>query len=251
MCSIVILKQSNSEWPLIIGANRDEMKDRESLTPGRHWEDRPHVFAGKDLIAGGTWLGINDYGLAVGIMNRMNSLGPLDNKRSRGELVLDALDHADASEALNAMIEIQKDSYRGFNMLIADNINAYWIKSDEEQEVIEYFNIPDGLSMITAYDRNDLKSKRIKTYLSKFALSLEPNPSKGEWQDWEMLLGSTYSEDKNPLSAMCVKTDMGFQTVSSTLIALPSFQPKGAKQKPVYKFANGSPDLSSYTELDP
>ena len=42
-------------------------------------------------------------------MNRMNSLGPMDNKRSRGELVLDALDHADASEALNSIIEIEKD----------------------------------------------------------------------------------------------------------------------------------------------
>ena len=60
------------------------------------------------------------------------------------------------------MIEIDKNSYRGFNMFIADNLNAYWIKSDEESESIEYFNIPDGLSMITAYDRNDLSSNRIK-----------------------------------------------------------------------------------------
>ena len=62
MCSIVILKQSNNEWPLILGANRDEMAVRKSLSPGRHWEDRPHIIAGKDLSAGGTWLGINDYG---------------------------------------------------------------------------------------------------------------------------------------------------------------------------------------------
>ena len=130
------------------------------------------------MTAGGTWIGINDFGVVAAIMNRMNSLGPMDNKRSRGELVLDALDHADASEALNAIIEIEKDSYRGFNMFIADNLNAYWIKSDEKNSVIEYFNIPDGLSIITAYDRNDLNSKRIKTYLSKFALSLIQNQVK-------------------------------------------------------------------------
>ena len=47
-----------------------------------------------------------------------------------------------------------------------------------------------------------------------------------------MLLGSTYSDNNDPLSAMCVKTDMGFQTVSSTLIALPSFQPKMGSAKP-------------------
>ena len=161
MCSIVILRQSDSEWPLIIGANRDEMVSRKCLPPGKHWDDRPHVFAGKDLEAGGTWLGINDYGVVCGIMNRINTLGTDPNKRSRGELVLDALDHADANESLNAIVEIEKNSYRGFNMLIADNTNAYWIKSSEDSEVIEYFNIPDGLSMITAYDRNDIDSKRI------------------------------------------------------------------------------------------
>ena len=119
MCSIVILKQSDSEWPIIIGANRDEMSNRDALPPGRHLDDRPHIFSGKDMTAGGTWIGINDFGVVAAIMNRMNSLGPMDNKRSRGELVLDALDHADASEALNAIIEIEKDSYRGFNMFLS------------------------------------------------------------------------------------------------------------------------------------
>ena len=38
MCSIVILKQSDSEWPIIIGANRDEMINRDALPPGRHWD---------------------------------------------------------------------------------------------------------------------------------------------------------------------------------------------------------------------
>ena len=250
MCSIVILKQSDKEWPLILGANRDEMADRESLTPGRHWDDRPHIIAGKDLSAGGTWLGINDYGLVAAIMNRMNTLGPASDKRSRGELVLDALEHADASESLNAMIEIEKNSYRGFNMFIADNLNAYWIKSDEGSESIEYFNIPDGLSMITAYDRNDLSSDRIKNYLEKFSLSNQPNPSKQEWQDWEMLLGSTYSKNNDPLSAMCVKTDIGFQTVSSSLIALPTYQPNYRKNTPVYKYANGSPDTTQYFDIE-
>ena len=91
MCSIVILRQSDNEWPLIIGANRDEMASRKCLPPGRHWDDRPHVFAGKDLEAGGTWLGINNEGVVAAIMNRMDTLGPMEDKRSRGELVLEAL----------------------------------------------------------------------------------------------------------------------------------------------------------------
>jgi len=250
MCSIIILRQSDSEWPLIIGANRDEMSSRQCLPPGRHWEDRPNIFAGKDLEAGGSWLGINDDGVVAAIMNRMDSLGPMENKRTRGELVLEALDHSDASESLNALIEIEKDSFRGFNMVIADNLNAYWIKSDEDTSFIEYFNLPDGLSMITAYDRNDLSSGRIKNYLSKFSLATIPQPNKDEWQDWETLLGSTYSNDNNPLSAMCIKTNMGFQTVSSCLVAVPGFQPKLGFKKPIFRYANGSPDLHHYDDLE-
>tara|TARA_B100001769_G_C21988061_1_gene531105 strand:- start:131 stop:886 length:756 start_codon:yes stop_codon:yes gene_type:complete len=249
MCSIVILRQSDSEWPLIIGANRDEMVSRQCLPPGKHWDDRPHVFAGKDLEAGGSWLGINDEGVVVAIMNRMDTLGPMEDKRSRGELVLEALDHADASESLNALIEIEKDSYRGFNMFIGDNLNAYWIKSDEGSSFIEYFNLPEGLSMITAYDRNDISSGRIKNYLSKFSLAAAPEPSSNEWQDWETLLGSTYCQNNEPLTAMCIKTDIGFQTVSSCLIAIPGFQPRLGKKKPIFKYANGSPDLNSFKEL--
>jgi len=250
MCSIIILRQSDNEWPLIIGANRDEMANRKCLPPGRHWEDRPHVFGGKDLEAGGTWLGINNEGVVAAIMNRVDTLGPMEDKRSRGELVLEALDHSDSSESLNAIIEIEKDSYRGFNMFIGDNLNAYWIKSDENSSFIEYFNVPDGLSMITAYDRNDISSDRIKNYLSKFSLATIPQPSKEEWQDWETLLGSTYSNNNEPLSAMCIKTDIGFQTVSSSLIAVPGFQPSHASKKPIFRYANGSPDLHAYEELE-
>lgn len=250
MCSIILLRQSDSEWPIVIGANRDEMSDRKSLPPSRHWEDRPYIFAGKDLEAGGTWLGINDYGVVCGIMNRINTLGPDPDMRSRGELVLDALDHADANESLNAIVEIEKSSYKGFNMLIADNVNAYWIKSSDESDVVEYFNIPDGLSMITAYDRNDINSKRIKNYLSKFSIAEIPDPSTDNWMDWEMLLGSTYSDDDDPLSAMCVKTNIGFNTVSSCLIALPGFQPEPVIKKPKFKFANGSPDNAKFEDFD-
>ena len=183
-------------------------------------------------------------------MNRINTLGTDPNKRSRGELVLDALDHADANESLNAIVEIEKNSYRGFNMLIADNTNAYWIKSSEDSEVIEYFNIPEGLSMITAYDRNDINSKRIKNYLSKFSMAETPDPSSDTWMDWEMLLGSTYSDDNDPLSAMCVRTEMGFNTVSSCLIALPGLQPNPIIKKPKFKFANGSPDNAKFEDVE-
>ena len=60
MCTLVILRRPDHPWPVMIGANRDEMIGRPWLPPARHWPDRPEVVAGHDELAGGSWLGIND-----------------------------------------------------------------------------------------------------------------------------------------------------------------------------------------------
>ena len=99
MCTVVVLRRPADSWPLILAANRDEMRDRPWHPPGRHWPDRPEVVAGRDALAGGSWLGLNDQGVVAGVLNRYGSLGPQDGMRSRGELVLEALDHADAARA--------------------------------------------------------------------------------------------------------------------------------------------------------
>src|SRR3981189_2346500 len=88
MCTLVILRRPEHDWPVIIGANRDEMIDRPAKPPGRHWADRAEVVAGLDLLAGGSWLGINDWGVAAAVLNRHGSLGPAAGLRSRGEIVL-------------------------------------------------------------------------------------------------------------------------------------------------------------------
>ena len=74
MCTLVILRRPDHSWPVLIGANRDEMIDRASKPPGRHWPDRPELVAGLDLLAGGSWLGINDWGVAAAVLNRHGSL---------------------------------------------------------------------------------------------------------------------------------------------------------------------------------
>src|SRR5215469_14963312 len=70
MCSVVIMLRPGHDWPVLLAANRDEMKDRPWLPPGRHWPERPWVVACLDCKAGGSWLGLNDHGLVAGVMNR-------------------------------------------------------------------------------------------------------------------------------------------------------------------------------------
>ena len=67
-------------------------------------------------------------GVMAAIMNRPGSLGPAEGVRSRGELPLEALDHADASEAAKALSAIEARSYRAFNLVIADDRHAFWLK---------------------------------------------------------------------------------------------------------------------------
>ena len=105
MCALIILRQPDHDWPLINATNRDEKKDRPSQPPGRPWPDRGYVTAARDLLAGGSWLGVNDYGLVAGIPNGSSALRPEPNLRSRGELTLEALDHAEAKVVAKAFLE--------------------------------------------------------------------------------------------------------------------------------------------------
>ena len=84
--------------------------------------------AGLDVQAGGSWLGINDHGVVAGVLNRAGTLGPAAGKRSRGELVLEALDHADAAAAAQALGDLDPDAYRPFNLVIADDRDAFWLR---------------------------------------------------------------------------------------------------------------------------
>ena len=255
MCTFVILRRPGNDWPIIIGANRDEMKDRPWQPPGRHWPDREDVMAGKDDLAGGTWLGVNDAGLVAGVLNRRDSLGPKEGYRSRGELPLEILSHLDASEAADALADINPNAYRPFNVVFADNRDAYWLRLAETKwgPHAEVHPIPSGLSLITSSDRNDMSSPRIRNYLPQFEKAEVPNPDVGNWSAWKSLFSSrVYDLNDGPQGAMMISTDTGFGTVSSSLIALPSsnYVSSGYNIKPIYLFSQVAPTLTNYKPVN-
>jgi len=251
MCTVVVLRRPDQEWPVLIAANRDEMLDRPWSPPARHWPDRPEVVAGRDELAGGTWLGVNDHGLVAAVMNRPGSLGPAEDKRSRGELVLEALDHADAQDAAEALAHIDPAAYRPFNLVIADNRDGIWLRSEpgDANARVEPFALPEGLSMLTSHDRNDLRSDRIRNYLPRFEAAIPPDPNRGDWSAWEGLVASRDVGDVGGApSAMNIGTEFGFGTVSSSLIALPA--PAADPRKPIWRFAPGAPDRTDFGPID-
>jgi hypothetical protein len=258
----------------VLAANRDELRDRPARPPARHWPDRAEVVAGLDLEAGGSWLGINDHDVVAGVLNRPGTLGPAAGKRSRGELVLEALDHADAAAAAHALRALDPDAYRPFNLVIADNRDAFWLRhpgllpdfafrtagggwreiaphqipggtpgAPARPRGIECRPIPEGVSMITAHDLNDLASPRIRRYLARFRSAPPPDPAHDDWDAWIALLADRGSDDGDPHAAMTVVTDGAYGTLSSCLIALP------ARGTPIMKFADGRPDQAPFEPI--
>jgi uncharacterized protein with NRDE domain len=114
-----------AEHPIIVAANRDEHYDRSSAPPnliGRN----PAIVAGKDLVAGGTWLGVNEHGLSVGILNRrVTQEQKPANFRSRGLLCLDLLGLKSAACAEAYLHEPQKSVYQPFTLVFADGAQAW------------------------------------------------------------------------------------------------------------------------------
>jgi uncharacterized protein with NRDE domain len=219
VCTVVLLRRPGHRWPLLLAANRDEIRDRPWLPPGRHWPDRPEIVAGLDRLAGGSWLGLNDHGVVAAILNRSGTLGPSTGKRSRGELVLDALDYPDAAEAAAALGGIDPDAYRPFNLVIADNRDGFWL-AHRGDGTVSVQAIPSGLAMITARDIDDPSSPRIRRYRDRFAAAT-PDPERDDWHGWQTLLEDTEADpDLRPESAMCFTLPNGFGTMSSALIAL-------------------------------
>ncbi len=226
MCTVVILRRPGHRWPLLLAANRDEQAGRPWAPPSRHWPDRDDVTAGLDRLAGGSWLGVNDTGVIAGMLNRRDSLGPDPLLRSRGELPLEALDHAEAKDAAEALAALDGRAWRSFNMVIADNCDAYWLKNlgSEGAGRIAVTEIPAGLSMLTALELNDLTSPRIAHFLPLFEAAPAPDPDHGEtgeWGAWQALLASQdHGPGAGPGDAMYIQADSGFGTLSTSLIGL-------------------------------
>ena len=249
MCSVVFLRRPDHAWPLILGANRDEMLSRPWKPPARHWPDRPEFVAGLDELAGGSWLGLNDTGVVAGALNRPGSLGPAPGLRSRGELVLEALDHADAADAAAALADLDGRAYRPFNLVVADNRDAFWLRNEGNRGRVEAFPVPEGVSMLTARDLSDRASPRVRLYLPRFEAADPPDPDRGDWRSWEELLSMREEvPGAGPDSALAIETEMGFGTSSSALIALPAVERTGVR--PVFLFASGLPQPGAWRPVD-
>ncbi|MBK6907147.1 MAG: NRDE family protein [Rhodocyclaceae bacterium] len=125
MCLIVFAWQVHADFPLVVAANRDEFYARPSK-PAAFWPEHPQVLAGRDVAAGGTWLGITRQGRFAALTNYRDPAQTELDRPSRGMLVADFLtgstppaDYIAATQAFGACCN-------GYNLLVGDRTELWW-----------------------------------------------------------------------------------------------------------------------------
>ena len=120
MCLILLGWRVHAAWPVVMAANRDEFHGRPAARAG-FWEDRPEILAGRDLRAGGTWLGATRGGRFAVVTNYRGGTEP-SAEESRGALVTRYLEGIPISTLAE-----RKDAYSGFNLLAGDGEELWWL----------------------------------------------------------------------------------------------------------------------------
>jgi uncharacterized protein with NRDE domain len=119
MCLIVLAWQAHPDYRLVVAANRDEFRARSS-SPAHWWTDVPNVLAGRDLEAGGTWMGITRQGRFAALTNYRDPSGHRPGAPSRGTLVRDCLSGGTDTETTLRALATVSGQYVGFNLFMSD-----------------------------------------------------------------------------------------------------------------------------------
>jgi hypothetical protein len=240
MCLLGIAFCQFSELPLLVLANREEYYARPAAGPRLFPRDGelPAWFGGTDLVAGGTWLGVNEFGLLVAVTNRKKQRPP-ENPPSRGLLCRSLLAFREtASTAASAERELSDNRYAGCNVLIADRGSAIVI---EAGDVRQSTRLDPGLHLIANAALNDDGDPRIRRVRKEFdrvrGLGIDA------WFDDARRVCPLPAEGNEP--PICLTgPDRG--TVSSTILGIGS-DPANAR----YWYSAGPPNVTPYEDYGP
>lgn len=225
MCVIFFAFKQHPKYPLILLANRDEFYERPTAKV-HFWEEAPQIFAGRDLVHNGTWLGITKSGRFAAVTNYRDPNAP-KGIISRGDLVSNFLKGQENVEKYLKQIQKNADDYSGFNLLVGE-INK------QTDEVGYYSNRQDKITILEAgiyglsnhlLDTPWRKVEKGKSVLSKILQTDELHKDKF----FELLTDKTLADDKDLpdtgigyereklLSAIFIETPI-YGTRSSSLV---------------------------------
>lgn len=128
MCLAVLALHALPGIPVLIAANRDEFHARPTH-PAAQWADAPGLYAGRDGLAGGTWMGVTAQGRFALVTNFREPGRYLAPAPSRGALVEDYLRGNDSPRAYLARAHESDQAYNGFNLIVGDTRQAWYLSN--------------------------------------------------------------------------------------------------------------------------
>ena len=127
MCLLIALSRIVAGAPLIVAANRDELYQRPAVPLTVLRDRQPRILGGRDELAGGTWLAVNEHGLVAGLTNQP-SAGRDPTRRSRGELPIAFAAYPDAATAVaQVCARLDPADYNPCWLLVGDRHRLYSI----------------------------------------------------------------------------------------------------------------------------
>lgn len=144
MCILFIAVEQHPDYPLIVAANRDEFH-RRPTAQSKFWDDYPNLLGGRDLEAGGTWMGITKNGRLAALTNVRDPLNVMDKAISRGHLVTQFLVNQDTQAEYLAKLRTSQHEYNGYN-LIYGKWNDLWVYNNHADKLTKLTPGVYGLS---------------------------------------------------------------------------------------------------------
>ena len=241
MCILMVIHRVLRDCPIVVAANRDEYYDRPTQGPAL-LAHSPRIWGGRDERGGGTWMGVNEHRVFVGLTNRrLHAEQEADpERRSRGLVCMEALRGQTAAEAVESLATQPAQRYNPFNLLVMDRCNLLWVAYDDKPVIQP---LQPGLHVLANGELNDFETVRLRR-ARQLLRATEP-------ADLPTLLPclEQVCRDHEPgvqnRETICMHRDTdNYGTVSSTILALPA-----DGQEPVYRYAAGHPCQTPYAAV--
>ena len=259
MCLIVFAFQTHKNYPLLVLANRDEFYHRPT-SRADWWDDHPQILAGRDLKAGGTWMGVNKTGRVAAITNFREPDNIKENAPSRGALVTDyLLGTSTPLEYLNHISE-RGELYNGFNLIVGDSESmAYYSNRGDSPRLLSpgVYGLSNHL-LDTSWPKLEKAKAGFHQLLKPNKSLIDTNPffqlmhdserapdhqlpSTGVPLEWERLLSPLFIE--SPTYGTRVSTFLSIDNKDFLFFEERAYVPEG--ESSIYHFEIVSPALSA------
>ncbi|HYD95775.1 MAG TPA: NRDE family protein [Noviherbaspirillum sp.] len=238
MCLIVFAWQVVPGIPLLAAGNRDEFYERPTA-PAAWWSDHPHVFAGRDLRSGGSWMGVTREGRFAAVTNIRAPSEKRSDAPSRGALVADYLSGIASPLQYVEDLAPRAGQYNGFNLLVGNREQLVWYSNGAPDDERNGKPLAPGVYGLSNGSLDNPWPKVVKTKAQFASLLCQGAP---EDAYFEMLTDTARAPDcrlprtgvnlewERVLSAVCIESPE-YGTRSSTFVRLCDSNPPVLRER--------------------